>query len=139
MDKEQKQKLLTAGLPIVIAVVALLVSFRSCSTSDEAVQMAKADFRSSRAIVLTGAFPDKSEEIQFSPLSAEMKIVTLTVHDPARLLEDGYEFKHLNFFETDPPGTWTYLDGIKKVITEYQLETACKGQPGNVSGFETPE
>ena len=132
MNKDRKKKVLVEGLPIVVAVVALVVSFRSCSTSDEALELTKADFQSSRSIVLTGAFPEKEDEIRFAPLSQDMKIVTLTVHDPKRILEDGYEFKGPSFFETDPPGTWTYLDGIKKVITDYQLESACKGQPGNV-------
>lgn len=132
MDKDHKKKLLTDGLPMVVAVVALLVSFRSCSTSDEAVQMAKVDFRSSRALVLTGDCPDKSDEIIFKPLSDEMSIVTLTVHDPSRLLDNGVEFTSPWSPETDPPGTWRYLNGAKKVITDYHLDTSCKGQPGNV-------
>jgi len=131
MDKEQK-KLLTDGLPIAIAIVALVVSIRSCSTSEEAVQLANIDFRYSRAIVLSGEFPEKKEEIVFKPLSGGMKIITLSVHEPSRFLDNGVEFSTGFSFETDPPGTWTYLDGLKKVITDHHLEVSCKGQPGNV-------
>ena len=110
MDTEQKKIFIGVGLPIAIALLALVVSFRSCSVSDEALQLSKAEFGASRALVLTSEFSEKNDEVIFKPLSDEMKLVTLKVHEPSQLLKDEVEFSLPFAFETEPPGTWKNLE-----------------------------
>jgi len=117
---------------VFIALIALFVSIRSCFISEDALNLSESDFYSSRSLVLTADFPDGNEKVIFKPHSDKMKLVTLGVYTPSKILDDGVELTQPFAFETSPPGDWTYLEGIKETISKHHLKKDCEDKPGNI-------
>jgi len=116
---------------IIIAIIALFVSIRSCQTSKDSFGLSELDFYSSRTIVLEADFTDQ-KDIVFRPISKKMKILNLTVYEPDSILKNGVEFRKSINFETNPPGHWKYFESFKKLISNHHLQESCDGQPGNI-------
>ena len=132
MANESRLKFPTEILAVVIALVALFVSFRGCSTSDKALDISKSDYRASRTLVLAADFSEENKKVIFKPHSDQMELVTLSVLEPSNIIENGVEFTMPILFETTPIGEWSSLDGIKDTISKYHLEKDCKDKPGNM-------
>jgi hypothetical protein len=129
--KEKHIKNMIDYMAILIAIIALIVSIRSCQTSNDSFGLSEIDFHSERTIVLEADFSDQ-ENIIFKPVDEEMKIVRLTVFEPDSIMRNGVEFNQIIDFESSPPGHWKYFDTFKELISKHHLKESCEGQPGNI-------
>lgn len=132
MAKKIKINIVTGILALVVALIALFVSIRSCSISDEALGISESEYSDSRNLILTADFSENNKAVIIKPHSEQMELVTLSVIGPSKIFENSAEFTMPILFETNPIGYWSSLDDIKDTISKYHLEKDCKNIPGNI-------
>jgi len=75
----------TAWAALLLSLVAVIISVKSCRQADHAQNLAEKEFASKRHIILRGSYEKESEKLKISPLDASIAIQSAEVIFPPQI------------------------------------------------------